>query len=153
MKKAAMIAAGVLAVGFIAIQLVPVERENPAVVAEQAFSGPEEVQAVLRTACYDCHSNETHWPFYAYVAPMSWLVAHDVEEGREHLNFSTWGLLSADDQEDLREEIWEEVEEGEMPLPAYLLTHPDARLTDEQKAVLREWGGEAERSGRDDDHD
>jgi hypothetical protein len=102
---------------------------------------------VFRTACYDCHSNETRWPWYGYVAPVSWLVAHDVRDGREELNFSEWSLLLDEDAEELREEIWEEVEEGEMPLRKYRWMHSDARLSEEQRRVLREWS-EAQQEAR-----
>ncbi len=124
------------------IQLWPVDRANPPVTAE--IEGPAELVEVLRTACYDCHSHETRWPWYGYVAPVSWLVTHDVREGREELNFSEWGLLSQEDAEELREEIGEEVEEGEMPLRKYLWMHPGARLSDEQRRVIREWSESGE---------
>ncbi|UCF40387.1 MAG: heme-binding domain-containing protein [Gemmatimonadota bacterium] len=124
------------------IQLWPVERANPPVTAE--IAAPPEVMEVLRVACYDCHSNETRWPWYGYVAPVSWLVAHDVNEAREELNFSEWGLLSAEDAAELREEVWEEVEEGEMPLRKYVWLHPEARLSREQRQVLQMWSGAGE---------
>ena len=127
----------VVAVAVIAIQLVPVDRSNPPVTGE--VEAPAAVVEVLRTSCYDCHSNETRWPWYAYVAPVSWLVAEDVEHGREHVNFSTWTQDDAEEQAEHLEEIWEEVEEGEMPLKKYLLLHGDARLTDAGRDVLRSW--------------
>jgi hypothetical protein len=119
------------------IQLWPVDRSNPPVTGE--IEVPLQVMEVLRAACYDCHSNETRWPWYGYVAPVSWLVTHDVKEAREELNFSEWNLLSDEDAEELREEVWEEVEEGEMPLRKYRWMHSDARLSDAQRRVLREW--------------
>ncbi len=132
----------------IVIQLIPVERGNPPV--ETTIGAPEAVMAILRSACYDCHSNESHWPWYSYVAPVSWLIAHDVEEGREHLNFSTWNRFSDKDRVELREEIWEEVEEGEMPLAIYLPLHPEAELSESQKATLRSWAlGSAHSGNRD----
>ncbi len=137
MKQKALIAAGALVVILIAIQFVPVDRSNPPATAD--FDGPTNVATVLRTSCYDCHSHETTWPWYSRIAPVSWLVAHDVEEARGHLNFSLWGSYDPKRQERLAEEIWEEVEEGEMPLPAYLLAHSDARLTDAAKATIRDW--------------
>ena len=76
------------------IQLIPVDTENPVVTAE--VDAPTEVLEVLRRACYDCHSNETAWPWYTHVAPVNFLVAHDVEEGREHLNFSEWDRYDAE---------------------------------------------------------
>src|SRR5512137_3175038 len=84
-----------LALGVVlaALQLVPVTRTNPPVTA--AVPAPPEVAAILRRACFDCHSHETVWPLQAYLAPFSWLVAHDVKEGREELDFSAWGPKEA----------------------------------------------------------
>lgn len=132
------IAAGiVVVVGGLGIQLVPVERTNPPVVAD--LDAPGEVRAVLHAACYDCHSHQTRWPWYSRVAPVSWLVAHDVEEAREKLNFSAWGNREPRKQWKAMEEIGEEVEEGEMPLRMYRLAHPEARLDDRQRATLLAW--------------
>lgn len=122
---------------FVAIQLAPVERSNPPVVAD--FDGPPEVKTVLKESCYDCHSHEVRWPWYSRVAPASWLVAHDVEEAREHLNFSAWGTYDAKKRAKMIEDVWEEVEDGEMPLGKYLLLHSDARLTDQDRAILKRW--------------
>jgi hypothetical protein len=119
------------------MQLVPVERSNPPVEAEVPASA--EIRSILRRACYDCHSNETEWPWYSRVAPVSWLVAHDVVEGREKLNFSTWNRLDTKKQVEALHESWEEVEEGEMPPWFYLPPHPDAELSPSDRAALREW--------------
>jgi hypothetical protein len=119
------------------IQLWPVERTNPPVSAP--LEADPEVVAVLRAACYDCHSNETVWPWYSRVAPLSWQVAHHVEEGREELNFSEWGSYTAETRREFAEEMLEEIEEGEMPLWDYELAHPEARLDGDQVAVLRAW--------------
>ncbi len=121
----------------ILIQLIPVNRDNPPVTGE--FDEDLQVRDIFRQSCYDCHSNTTNWPWYSYVAPVSWLVASDVHEGREHLNFSSWQQLSEEKKEHARKEIWEEVEEGEMPMPIYLVTHSEATLTEDDKAVLYEW--------------
>ena len=137
MRRATLIVIGVIGAVLLAIQLVPVERSNPPVVAD--FDGPAEVEAVLRASCYDCHSNETAWPWYSRVAPVSWLVAHDVEEGRSRLNLSSWSRQEPKRQAKLAEEIWEEVEKGEMPLRAYRLAHPGARLDEAGMATLRGW--------------
>jgi hypothetical protein len=123
---------------FVVIQFVPVDRSNPPV--EQDVAAPAEVQAILRRACYDCHSNETVWPWYSYVAPVSWLVARDVHEGRAELNFSTWNRLSTREQVEAMHESWEEVEEGEMPPWFYLPPHPEARLSAADLDILRRWG-------------
>ena len=141
MKKIALVAAGALLGLGAAIQLIPVERSNPPVSAE--IEGPAEVRRVLKASCYDCHSHETRWPWYSRVAPISWLVAHDVEEGRDRLNFSLWSSYETRRQQRLAEDIWEEVAKGEMPLPIYLLAHPDARLSPGDREVLRSWSASA----------
>jgi hypothetical protein len=128
----------ILAFGIIAIQLIPGKRANPPVVYD--FDGPAEVKAVLRKSCYDCHSNETEWPWYSRVAPMSWLVVRHVNDGRKHLNFSEWEALK--DMGWIREEIHEEVAEGKMPMKSYLLLHSDAKVSETEQAVLKDWAGE-----------
>jgi hypothetical protein len=146
MKRVAALGFSVLALAFLAIQLVPIRRSNPPVEAE--VPAAEEVRSILRRACYDCHSNETRWPWYSRVAPVSWLVAHDVREGREKLNFSTWNRLSTKKQVEALHESWEEVEEGEMPPWFYLPPHPDAQLSTRDRAALREWSRSTVSSGK-----
>ena len=128
------------------IQLIPVNQTNPRVTGE--IEVPSDVANVLRTSCYDCHSNETVWPVYAKVAPFSWLMARDVRIGREELNFSEWTEGSDRRKDHKLEEIEEEVTEGKMPLWFYLPLHPEARLSDEEKTLLIEWSrAERERIG------
>ena len=131
-----LVGAVVLLVG---IQLVPVDRTNPPVVAD--FNGPADVESVVRVSCYDCHSNEVRWPWYSRVAPASWLVARDVEEARERLNFSEWGTYDARRRTKMAEEMWEEVEHGEMPLPVYLKMHRGAEVEPAGLTTLRRWAG------------
>ena len=142
-KRAALLGVGVVLVG---IQVVPVDRSNPPVTGE--ISAPAEVRSVLERSCYDCHSNETAWPWYGYVAPASWLLARHVREAREHVNFSEWNDLGLDDRAEAFEEIAEEVDEAKMPLPSYLPLHPEARLTDAERYLLVDWamGGAGERA-------
>ena len=121
-------------------QLVPVARTNPPV--EKSVDAPAEVVAVLKRACYDCHSNETVWPAYSRIAPISWLVVRDVNEGREAVNYSTWDRYSPEEKAELREETWEELEEGEMPLPLYPILHRSARLSDVDLQLVRSWAGD-----------
>lgn len=102
----------------IVAQLVPVERDNPPEIAP--LLAPAEVAAVLERSCYDCHSNRTAWPWYAHVAPVSWWVAHDVSEGREHLNFSQWEELPVEKRRHVAGKIVEEVSGGGMPPAIYL---------------------------------
>ena len=130
-----------IGIAFLALQLVPIDRENPPV--ESEVSAPEEVREVLERACYDCHSNESRWPWYGYIAPTSWLVAYDIDEARDHMNFSTWNQYDEDEQIDMIEEVWEEVEEGEMPPFFYTPLHPSAQLDEKDRAVLREWSENA----------
>lgn len=125
------------AAALLAIQLVPIARTNPPV--ESDVEAPPEVKALLRRACYDCHSHETAWPAYSRIAPVSWLVASDVSEGRGELNFSRWGALDAAARAKLAKKIPEEVGEGEMPPLSYRLVHPHARLTDAERVQLESW--------------
>lgn len=128
---------GSLLVVFAAIQAVPVERGNPPV--ESDVAAPADVAGVLRRACYDCHSNETKWPWYSRIAPASWLVARDVREGRRELNLSRWGLLDREKQRKLKREAWEQVAEREMPPWFYTPLHSEARLAPADKALLKAW--------------
>lgn len=124
-------------IALVGIQFIPVNRSNPPV--EEEVPASLEVKAMLKRACYDCHSNETIWPGYSQVAPVSWLLAWDVGEGREELNFSTWNRYSQKKRGKIMKEIWEEVQEGEMPPWFYLPLHPDARLSDSDRSLLRAW--------------
>lgn len=121
---------GVAVVIFIAIQLIPLDRTNPAVVQEPAWDTPV-TRALVKDACFDCHSNETVWPWYARIAPASWLIWRDVDEGRSKLNFSDWGRAHEG-----ANEIAEVVNEGEMPPWYYAMMHPEARLSDAEKQAL-----------------
>lgn len=129
-----LVAWGVVAVvvGGLAIQLVPYGRDhdNPAVVAEPSWDSGR-TRDLVSAACVDCHSNETRWPWYTNVAPMSWLVTRDVAQGREALNFSRWDL-----EQDEAEDAAETVVDGEMPPRRYTLAHPSARLSDEDREAL-----------------
>ena len=117
---------------FVLLQLVPYGwwHENPPVRADAPWPDAESA-ALARDACYSCHSNETDWPLYSYVAPMSWLVRADVESGRDELNFSDW-----DEDGDRADKAVEAVADGEMPPRRYTLLHPEARLSDEEVAQL-----------------
>jgi hypothetical protein len=126
----------VLAVGFVLAQLVPYGRDhsNPPVIGEPNWDSPQ-TRELAERACFDCHSNETRWPWYTNIAPFSWLTQHDTEEGRSELNFSTWGSGGEGREPD---EAIEAVSEGEMPPDMYLMVHADARLTPEERQALIE---------------
>ncbi len=121
----------------ILIQFYPIKHTNPPVTSP--FNGPAEVNQVFEASCMDCHSNKTHWPWYSYVAPVSWLIADDVHEGRRELNLSEWGEMTAKRRAKKRKEVWKEVRKGDMPMPIYVWIHPKARLSDAQKEILRNW--------------
>lgn len=137
MKRMIVIIILLLLVAFAVIQFIPVDRSNPPVEAE--IPAPAEVKTVLRAACYDCHSNETIWPWYSHIAPISWLVAHDVHAGRDELNFSTWNRYSTKQQVEKLKETLEEIEEGEMPPWFYMAVHRDIELSGRERDVLRTW--------------
>lgn len=98
-----------------------------------------EVESILKTSCFDCHSNHTSYPFYAQVAPISFWINHHVEEGKEHLNFSDWNNYSIKKKLHKLDEIIEEIEEHEMPLRSYTLLHTDAKLNEEASKLLVNW--------------
>ena len=127
-------------IALIVIQFIPVDRTNPASISE--INAPDDLKTIFRNSCYNCHSNETVWPWYSYIAPASWLLVSDVNEGREHLNFSNWNTLDLSKQTKLREEIWEEIREEHMPLWQYRILHPGSKLSQEQKNLIRNWAGE-----------
>ena len=142
MRKLLLIGVAVLVAVFLLLQLVPYghAHNNPPVAAEPAWDSPQ-TRELAQRACFDCHSNETVWPWYANVAPVSWLVQHDVDEGREHLNFSTWNQSQGErgeEEGEEAEELVEVVREGSMPPKNFLLTHPEARLSDTERASLIE---------------
>ena len=136
-----IVAAG--AVVFVLIQLVPTSRGNPPIT--QDIAAPPQVESILRRGCYDCHSNETRWPWYARVAPVSWLVIRDVNRGRKHINFSTWDKYSDDPETVIRKlnNISKFSHNGSMPLWYYLPEHSEARLSDADRKVLEKWASEA----------
>lgn len=117
---------------FVLIQFIPFGRNhtNPPIVSEPQWSSPE-ARALVKERCFQCHSNETEWPWYSNIAPGSWLIAWDVNRGRNKFNFSEW----ENEPEDL-EEMIEEIKEGEMPPIQYWIVHPEARMDEGQKQEL-----------------
>ena len=140
MKKTPLRIAGIvitaLVLLFLCLQLIPVWlwQRNPPVVAEPAWDSPQ-TRELAQRACFDCHSNETVWPVYSRIAPISWLVTLDTVRGRGHLNFSEWGMARGERGEG-GEGVGEAIADGSMPPAVYLLTHATARLTDTEKQQL-----------------
>lgn len=135
MKKIVTVALVAFVILLAGSQLVRPARTNPPVDAPLAIRDPA-VESVLRRSCFDCHSNETRWPWYSTVAPVSWLLVSDVNEARHEMNFSSW----KDPKRELRKEMCEQVREGEMPLWFYIPLHPDARLSEADIRILCDWG-------------
>lgn len=140
MRRSLKLVVGAVVV-FAAAQLLRCERSNP--VVTQDVAAPADVAPILRRACYDCHSNETTWPWYAHVAPVSWLLHRDVVDGRRHLNFSEWDKVPADRRGRKLQGVAREVASGDMPLWFYLPMHPAARLSSAEKARLQDWAKSA----------
>ena len=140
MLKKALI---VIAVLFVAAQLVRPERVNPPVDPAQTLQATGRVTpavaAILDRSCRDCHSSETRWPWYSQVAPVSWLVARDVNVGRKDMSFSKWAEYDVPKRLDKLDEMCKMVREGEMPQFPYPLMHPGSRLTDADTETLCAW--------------
>jgi hypothetical protein len=136
-RKAPVIAVVLLAALGGAAQLIPVQRTNPP--AEAPLRAPADIEAILKRCCADCHTNETRWPWYAYVAPTSWLITRDVRVGRDNLDFSYWGQLPIADQRQLAKSIVRELAAGTMPLRPYRILHPKARPAPSEVQRLRAW--------------
>lgn len=128
--------AGLTIAALALIQVVPYGRNHgaPPEGTQVAWDSPP-TQELARRACFDCHSNETRWPWYASIAPASWRIQHHVDEGRRALNLSALSVATEDDLHAIRE-AGETVSEGEMPPRDYLLMHPDARLTPAERRAL-----------------
>ncbi|MGH9795113.1 MAG: heme-binding domain-containing protein [Candidatus Acidiferrales bacterium] len=134
----------ILAILFVAAQFVRPARTNPpvdrALDVHTTAQVPAEVSGILKRSCYDCHSNETDWPWYTEITPINWwIVDTHVEHGREHYNYNEWGRMTAQDRDHILDEICEEVEAGAMPIPSYLIVHRDARLSESDKRALCDW--------------
>jgi hypothetical protein len=137
MRKAIRISLTVFVVVVVLAQAVRINMVNPPIEGDVTALPP--VDTILRRACYDCHSNQTVWPWYSQVAPVSWLLAHDVKEGRRELNFSKWSTYDAKKRTKKRTEIAKEVGKGAMPPWYYVLVHSDAHLADADRETLRAW--------------
>ena len=131
------------AVVFAGLQAIPVDRSNPAVDQSRTIFAtealPAKVETVLRRSCADCHSNQTRWPWYSYVAPTSWIVAHDVHAARRQMNFSEWAGYSERKREERLNGICEQVVNGDMPEGKYALIHRRARVTEDERAAICQW--------------
>ncbi len=134
-----------LVVLLVVIQFVRIDKTVPEYSSDEdiinIMQPSDEVVALLKSSCYDCHSNEVEYPWYSNVAPISWVVEHHIDEAREHLNFSTWGRYDTKQQLHKLEESFEEMEEGEMPLTGYAKIH--GTLSEADRELLEDWFLEA----------
>lgn len=133
----------VLLAAFIMIQFFPIDKTNPKTNDGMDFlkikNTPEPIEKIIRNSCYDCHSNETEYPFYSNIQPFAWLLKNHINEGRKELNFSTFATYEPKRQAHKLDEAAEYVDQKKMPLESYTLGHQDAKLTDEQRKQLADY--------------
>lgn len=132
-----------LAILLVVIQFIRIDKNNPPVDPKLDFAAaanaPAEVVSVIKGACYDCHSDETQYPWYSNIAPVSWWIKGHKNEALEHFNFSTLGILKPEDLKWALGTAADEIREHKMPLKSYTWMHPEARLSDEQRVLLATW--------------
>ena len=150
LKRAVKIFFVLFFVAFLVIQFSRPNFNNPSVTQAETLKSntfvPENVAAVLKRSCADCHSNETVYPWYAKIQPSAWFLASHIEDGRRHLNFSIWNTYDARRKKRKLGEICDQTESREMPLPSYLWIHRDAQMSDEDVKILCDWANaEAEK--------
>ncbi|PQA93556.1 cytochrome C [Chryseobacterium shigense] len=125
---------------FALIQFIPIDKVNKpvdkAVNFVDAKKTPEKIGGLIKGACYDCHSNETVYPKYAHIAPISWSIKSHINEGREHLNFSIWGTYNKELKESMLNKAIQTVQNKTMPMPGYIVYHKEANLSDAERTLL-----------------
>jgi hypothetical protein len=121
------------------VQLIPLEKSNPPVDKTIALDAQENVMGILRNSCYDCHSNETKWPYYSNIAPFSFFVVSHVNKGRKALNFSEWENIEEWKKVQRLKRAITTVNNGMMALPSYVSVHDDAKLNKDEKEILSRW--------------
>ena len=140
MKKKILFA---LLIGFVAIQFVqPARNKTDRMLKtdmQKIYAVPDSVLAVLQTSCYDCHSNNTHYPWYSFVQPAAWLMASHIKDGKTNLNFSEFGVYSNRKQQGKLQAIINSIHDNTMPLNAYITLHNNAKLSAANKALLLDW--------------
>ncbi len=137
LRKVALWSAAGLTGVFLLLQLKQAERTNPPV--ESEIQAPAAIAAILERSCYNCHSHETDWPWYAYVSPVSWWVVEHVDHARKDMNFSQWPVFDFEELEHTLRDIEEQIETRQMPLKSYLILHPEARLSEQDRQALLAW--------------
>ena len=125
---------------FIVMQFIRPDRTNIAVEKSMEIQTPVEVRQIFQSACYDCHSNETRWPWYSEISPFAWVISNHVTQGRKALNFSIWENYSEEEKKEHLKDIYRTVYAA-MPLPSYIFAHEEANLTKKQRSTVRDWTG------------
>ncbi|MBI2280395.1 MAG: heme-binding domain-containing protein [Bacteroidetes bacterium] len=130
-------------VSLVGIQFFPTKRnQNTAILTAdftKTFDVPTNIQSILKTSCYDCHSNNTNYPWYNKTQPISWFMEHHIKKGKAELNFSEFGMYSKRKQKNKLKAIVNQIKEGEMPLSSYTFIHSNAKLTEQQKKEIMNW--------------
>lgn len=139
-----------LLIVFIVTQFIQPDRNKSVQVVptdiSKAVPVPENVKMILQTACYDCHSNNTNYPWYNYVQPVGWILANHIKHGKGDLNFSDFGSYPIRKQQSKLKAIADQIKNGEMPLYSYTIIHKKARLSKEQKVLITDWAQKAQDS-------
>ncbi|MEB8344499.1 heme-binding domain-containing protein [Flavobacteriaceae bacterium KMM 6898] len=143
MNKIVKIIVLALLVGFVGIQFIPTSRNQSAIVPKTDFmvvnDVPNQVESIIKTSCYDCHSNNTEYPWYNKMQPVAWFLEDHVQHGKEELNFNEWADLSSRRKNSKLKSILSQIEDGEMPLWSYTLVHREAKLSEDEKKIVLEW--------------
>ncbi|VAW17587.1 FIG01019121: hypothetical protein [hydrothermal vent metagenome] len=133
----------ILFIVFVGIQLIPTTRnQSNGVLATdiiRTYNAPENIKNLLKTSCYDCHSNNTNYPWYNKIQPVSWLLEGHIKEAKEVLNFSEFGAYSKRRQKSKLKSIASQIKDNKMPLPSYTFMHKDAKFSEEEKSLLENW--------------
>jgi hypothetical protein len=125
---------------FVVMQFIRPDKESSVVDENLQIKAPLEVMNMLKTSCFDCHSNEVKYPWYSAIAPFSWVISTHINDGKKALNFSTWENYSAEKKDEKMKAIYRTAY-ASMPLPSYIYTHEEANLTKEQRSMIRNWTG------------
>ena len=143
LKKILKIAAIVIVAALIVVQFIRPDFTNPPVneaeTLEASVQVPENIKAIMNRSCSDCHTNTTVYPWYSQISPVSWWLKNHIDEGRRELNFSVWATYQPKRKAKKLEEVCEQINEKEMPLPSYTWVHRDAILSAEESKVLCDW--------------
>lgn len=142
MKRIFLITLAILIIGFIVIQFFPREKNQGDIMQAHIINQdgiPSDIKTMLKTSCFDCHSNQTEYLWYDNIAPATWIVDHHIEEGKHHLNFSEWGKTDTLDRISMLDEISEVLEDKSMPLSSYTFLHTNAKLTRGERDNIINW--------------